>query len=245
MEEEFMIKMPVLEMFTTLNGEGQFSGKPVVFVRLVGCNIRCKYGASGTCDTPESLLFPHERPVKDWEDLTAKEIGEYVKQSGVKHVTLTGGNPCSRPNIGKFIMELAEEFGEDVHIEIEENGSVDIKRVVLDHLTDEVRKRVHFTLDYKCISSFVNKLMIMDNWNYLNETDVIKCVVADKVDMDDAVAKYREIKPLAPLYFSPMFGVTDLQELWEYAYQPEVVDLNIRVQYQLHKLFYDPTVKGV
>ena len=36
MEEEFMIKMPVLEMFTTLNGEGQFSGKPVVFVRLVG-----------------------------------------------------------------------------------------------------------------------------------------------------------------------------------------------------------------
>ena len=33
-------------------------------------------------------------------------------------------------------MELAEEFGEDVHIEIEENGSVDIKRVVLDHLTD-------------------------------------------------------------------------------------------------------------
>ena len=57
MEEEFMIKMPVLEMFTTLNGEGQFSGKPVVFVRLVGCNIRCKYGASGTCDTPESLLF--------------------------------------------------------------------------------------------------------------------------------------------------------------------------------------------
>ena len=71
-----MIKMPVLEMFTTLNGEGQFSGKPVVFVRLVGCNIRCKYGASGTCDTPESLLFPHERPVKDWEDLTAKEIAE-------------------------------------------------------------------------------------------------------------------------------------------------------------------------
>ena len=67
----------------------------------------------------------------------------------------------------------------------------------------------------------------------------------DMIKSGEKKEEYREIKPLAPLYFSPMFGVTDLQELWEYAYQPEVVDLNIRVQYQLHKLFYDPTVKGV
>ena len=39
-------KIPVVEIFNSISGEGISSGSVVTFVRVAGCNLRCNY-----CDT--------------------------------------------------------------------------------------------------------------------------------------------------------------------------------------------------
>lgn len=239
------LAMPVLEHFLSCNGEGIDVGKPVTFVRLVGCNLRCQYGKCGHCDTPESLLFPCQRGVKDYEYMTAKQVAEVVKRNGAKRVTLTGGNPLSRGQIGQWIKQLLEELGEGYLLEIEENGSVNLNLSLLRLLDEEERKRVRITLDYKAISSGMNPRMYMPNWEMLQEHDVIKCVVANEEDMLDAVKKIQKTQPRAQIIFSPVFGEIELRELWEFVQRPDIIHLDIRVQVQLHKFAYDPNLRGV
>ena len=42
--------MYLIETYKSVQGESSFAGLPCIFVRLAGCNLRCRY-----CDTPESL----------------------------------------------------------------------------------------------------------------------------------------------------------------------------------------------
>ena len=42
--------MKIAEIFPSLQGEGKNQGKPCLFIRLAGCNLRCRW-----CDTPASL----------------------------------------------------------------------------------------------------------------------------------------------------------------------------------------------
>lgn len=69
---------PINEIFYSLQGEGYWSGRPAVFVRFSGCNLRCPF-----CDTD------HSRSVR----LTASEIVEAVSQHPSDFVVLTGGEP--------------------------------------------------------------------------------------------------------------------------------------------------------
>lgn len=243
------ILMPVLEIFLSCNGEGLDVGKPVTFVRLVGCNLRCCFGKCGHCDTPESLLFPTQYRknglVKCFNYMTAKEVADKIKEHGTKRVTLTGGNPLSRGGIGKWIHDLMEELGDGVLLELEENGSIDINIHLLRYLNEEERKRLRITLDYKTISSKMNHFMLLRNWDFLNEDDVIKCVVGNREDMEDAVAKIKERKPKAQIIFSPVFNEIELKEIWEFACEPDIIPLDIKVQVQLHKIAYPWDMRGV
>ena len=73
----------VNEIFYSIQGESLNSGRPCVFVRLTGCNLRCSY-----CDTGYA-----------YEEGNEMEIGAIIDQISVSHCTLvelTGGNPLSR-----------------------------------------------------------------------------------------------------------------------------------------------------
>ena len=83
------ITVPVIEYFVSLNGEGMESGKPVMFIRLAGCNLRCDFG-NGGCDTCESLLFPQDREVVDYTYYSARELANVVKENKLKRVCLPG-----------------------------------------------------------------------------------------------------------------------------------------------------------
>lgn len=81
-----VLKAPVSEIFLSHQGEGIFVGEPEVFVRFVGCNLRCDY-----CDTAENQTITEHQRYYSVDDI----LGRVKKLSGGKPVTvsLTGGEP--------------------------------------------------------------------------------------------------------------------------------------------------------
>ena len=88
--------MKVVEKFISINGEGRRSGELAVFIRFKGCNLNCSY-----CDTKWA-----NEPACDYEELSPDEICEYVSETGIKNVTLTGGRA--------FITEGYQESGRKI-----------------------------------------------------------------------------------------------------------------------------------
>jgi len=100
----------ISEIFYSIQGEGQLSGVPSVFVRTSGCNLRCKW-----CDTPYASWKP------EGKQMSVDEIFSSVSKFKSKHIVLTGGEPMISPNINK----LASRFrNAGYHITIETSGTV-------------------------------------------------------------------------------------------------------------------------
>ena len=89
----------VVEIFTSINGEGPLAGQLAVFIRMKGCNLSCSY-----CDT--KWANETDAPARE---MTANQIYQTILESGIKNVTLTGGAPLNRP----FINELLEILASD------------------------------------------------------------------------------------------------------------------------------------
>src|SRR5438309_75803 len=97
--------MLISEIFYSLQGEGELTGVPSVFVRTSGCNLRCNW-----CDTPYASWSPEGTP------MSVAEIITEVKKHPARHVVLTGGEPM----IAKEIRALAAELKQSgYHITIE------------------------------------------------------------------------------------------------------------------------------
>ena len=75
-------KLPLMEQFYSLQGEGRYSGRPAVFVRLAGCDVGCSW-----CDVKESWN-EDEHPLVDIE-----KIVDDVLVTGCSFVVITGGEP--------------------------------------------------------------------------------------------------------------------------------------------------------
>ena len=76
------IKLPVVEEFFTLQGEGFQTGKAAYFIRLGGCDIGCSW-----CDSRFSWN-PGIHPMVETE-----AIIDHVIEAGADSVVVTGGEP--------------------------------------------------------------------------------------------------------------------------------------------------------
>jgi len=216
----------VAEKFISINGEGTRAGQPAVFIRLAGCNLRCSY-----CDT--MWANGDDAP---YTPMTEDEIAEYIRDSGIKNTTLTGGEPLKAENIRILLERLSHE---DISVEIETNGSADIS------VCDGLAVRPIVTLDYKLPSSGTEKYMLMSNYERLTKNDTVKFVAGTYEDLERAleIIKKYDLTKKCHVYFSPVFGKIQPVQIVDFMLEHKLNGVNF--QLQLHKFIWNPDKKGV
>ena len=208
--------MRVIEKFTSINGEGLRQGELALFIRFANCNLRCSY-----CDTKYSF----EHPVYIEESI--EDLVNYAKKQNVKNITLTGGEPLIQEGINELIIALRKE---GFRVEIETNGSVDIKNFYNDEL-------VSYTLDYKLPTSLMESKMNLDNYKYISKKDSVKFVCGSKEDLCKA-------KSIILRYdLSPVFNMINLEDMVNFLIDNNLND--VRLCLQIHKIIWDPNKRGV
>jgi len=220
------MKYPVAEKFVSINGESTRAGELAVFIRFRGCNLECSY-----CDTKWANCA--ETPA---EMLSVEEIAEYVRKSGIRNVTLTGGEPLLQKDL-YILTDILIEDGR--RAEIETNGSISIKQMSMR------KNRPSFTLDYKLPSSRMEKYMLTENYNYLCSQDAVKFVSGSREDLECAeqIIKNYNLTQKCKVYISPVFAEIDPAEIVSFMTERKLND--VRLQLQLHKFIWNPETRGV
>ncbi len=221
--------MQVVEKFISINGEGPRAGELAVFIRFKGCNLRCSY-----CDT----MWANEADCAYSEE-SPEEIRDYILESGVRNVTLTGGEPLLQREMKALLALLLEETESGaLRVEIETNGAVPIAPFC-------GKRRPIFTMDYKSPSSGCEQSMRMENFTHLLPEDSVKFVCGSREDLNRAGEIIREQKLIGRchVYFSPVFGKIEPVDIVNYMIENRLNDA--RIQIQMHKVIWDPEKRGV
>ena len=223
-----MHKYKIAEMFSSINGEGTHAGQLAFFIRFTGCNLNCSY-----CDTKWANV-----PDAKYTEMTAEEILSEVKKSGIKNVTVTGGEPLIQQEIIPLLEMLC---GEGRYVEIETNGSADVSKVV------KIKEnRPALTMDYKLpTSGGMESHMRTENFAVLEKKDTVKFVAGSRADLERALEIIREFRltERCSVYISPVFGEIEPAEIVDFMLENKLNGVN--VQLQMHKFIWDPNMRGV
>jgi len=117
--QDKQFRLPVSEVFYSIQGEGQTMGVPSVFLRLGGCNILCQ-SKHWVCDTIEVW---RKSKSTVFEEVLSEEFIEKLRDGS--HLVITGGEPLiHQTNIVIFIQWFGKEYNFTPIIEVETNGTI-------------------------------------------------------------------------------------------------------------------------
>lgn len=210
----------VNEIFYSIQGESSFMGYPSVFIRLTGCNLRCRY-----CDTQYAY--------DEGSTMSIDEIIETAQAYPCRLAEVTGGEPLIQKHTPGLIRGLLEKGFE---VLLETNGSLDLS---------SVDSRCVKIVDIKCPSSGEHRKNRFENLERLTRRDEIKFVVADRADYLYARDLYRRFLKdtcVENIFFSPVFSRLPYQQLASW-----ILEDGIRARFgvQLHKMVWHSEKRGV
>jgi len=218
--------MKVSEIFHSLSGEGIHAGIPTVFVRLIGCNLRCSY-----CDTKYAFEGGEELTL----DVVVKRVCKFKKTDWV---LITGGEPLCQPEATR---DLVNELKQARYlVEIETNGSIDPPSWF--SLVDSWNVDVKGPSSGSACNSFREKWLTR-----LRKRDQLKFVADKWTDLDFACSFLKDVRVRSTILVSPMLPNSPdslfgdvlisqrpwLQEVWNFC-----VKYNFRWSFQQHKIVY-------
>lgn len=209
--------LSVSEIFSSLQGEGKYTGIPTTFIRLYKCNLYCTY-----CDTKYANASKGKR-----KNASIDTILKTVLDLGNRHICITGGEPLLQDEVYPLIYELIEK---QYIVSVETNGSIPIER-------DNYNRSFNYCMDVKCPSSNMAGRNNYENLSNLLPKDEVKFVVADFTDYLFAKSVLKQYPTHAQVIFSPCFddkGKSNALELAEWLEQDKL--FNVRLGMQIHKL---------
>ncbi len=211
----------VTEIFHSLQGETTRAGRPCIFVRFTGCDLRCSW-----CDTAYAF--------SGGKRMSLEEILEAVSAFPTRYLTLTGGEPLLQrelPALARALLDRGYEVAVETH-----------GQRPWDELPPEVSKIV----DVKAPGSGeVAGEADLARLRSLGPGDELKFVIADEADFRWSVEVIRRFEleaTGATLLFSPVFGKVEYEALAGWLLDS---GLEARMQIQLHKLVWGPEARGV
>ncbi len=213
-------RLRITEIFFSIQGESTWAGCPCVFVRLTGCNLRCRW-----CDT--------EYAFHEGNQLSIGEIHERVRSYGCNLVEVTGGEPLLQKDVHQLFALLLES---GLTVLLETSGERDLGRV---------DPRVIKIMDLKCPSSGECARNRITNLRYLSERDELKFVIADRCDFEwacEILTQYQLARRVRAVLMSPVFGTLPPAELADWILRERQP---VRMQLQMHKHIWSPDKRGV
>lgn len=213
------MNLTVCETFMSLLGESTLAGLPAFFIRLTGCNLRCRY-----CDTTYAYEGGGQR------DIASLVATALASPAGL--VLVTGGEPLLQAGTEQFLGDLLEA---GLEVILETNGSLPIQGV---------DPRVRRIMDVKCPGSGMEGQNLWANLEVLTHRDEVKFVVSHREDFDWALrvmGLYRLVQRL-PVLISPVFEGPLLPEVATWIVESR---LPLRLNLQLHKYIWGPEKRGV
>ena len=226
--------MQITEIYKSLQGESTYAGVPCVFVRLTGCNLRCSW-----CDTEYSFY--------GGKKMTADQVLDQVQRlSSAGLVEITGGEPMLQERELVPLMQRLLDSGYKVLLETSgerplENAPASVVKIV----------------DVKCPDSGEADTFRIENLATLTPHDEVKFVISGRNDYEfarDFSARRHLAEKVNAVLFSPAFAkdaagardaskcLLDPQQLAEWMLEDNV---SARLGLQIHKLIWDPAMKGV
>jgi 7-carboxy-7-deazaguanine synthase len=227
--------MQITEIYKSLQGESTYAGMPCVFVRLTGCNMLCSW-----FDTEYSFYGGKKMAPEQVFD----EVESLSPAPGL--VEITGGEPMLQERELVPLMQRMLEAGYKVLIET--SGERPLERVPA---------RVVKIVDVKCPDSGEGDTFHIENLEVLQPHDEIKFVISGRSDYEFArefTRRHDLTQRVNAILFSPAFSknasgardasncLLDPQQLAEWMLEDNVP---ARLGLQIHKLIWDPALKGV
>jgi len=205
-------RVKLTEIFLSIQGEADTVGWPTVFIRLTGCPLRCGY-----CDTTYSFYGG------EW--FTLQSVLDQVKDHGVTHVCVTGGEPLAQQGCAPLLKALCDA---NYKVSLETSGAMDIATV---------DTRVSRVMDLKTPGSGELARNRYENVSLLTSHDQVKFVLCDRADYDWAREQVmrHQLHHRCSVLFSPVHDKVAPRELAEWILQDR---LPVRLQVQLHKYLW-------
>ncbi len=185
-----MVTVRICEIFSSLNGEGKYTGHPTTFIRLSGCPFNCSY-----CDT----LYAKNSGKK----MSIDKIMTEVNKLGNKYVCITGGEPLVQNDTMSLVYEL---LSFSYIVSIETSGLVEIEE-------DGYARTFNYTMDIKCPSSGVSDSNVYANLSRLKSYDEVKFVIVDSQDLEFAKTVLKKYPTKAQVIYSPVNNNLDVAKM--------------------------------
>jgi 7-carboxy-7-deazaguanine synthase len=211
----------VTEIFFSIQGESTRAGRPCVFVRFTGCDLRCSW-----CDTAYAF--------QGGTRMSRDEIVSAVARHPARYVTLTGGEPLLQKELPELCADL---LARGYEVAVETHGQ---------RRWHELPPAVIKIVDVKPPGS--GELAGEEHLAWLADLgprDELKFVIAGEDDFRWSAGVVRRLGlegKLGALLFSPVHGAVRPPDLARWLLES---GLDARLQLQLHKILWGEGARGV